>query len=86
MVDNTYSRPGWRNREWEKIYRLTFVLDSMRSLFRLLVLICVFMFKSNSLVNPKNLQCFSGLDRTRRGLEGRKYSFFFSTVWINKGT
>ena len=48
------------------------VLDDIRNLFRLVVLKCVFMFKSNSLVNPKNLQCFSGVGKTRRGLVGLK--------------
>ena len=39
-------------------YRLRFVLDGMRSLFPLVVLKCVFMFKSNSLVNPTILLFF----------------------------
>ena len=29
-----------------------------------------------SLVNPKNLQCFSCVDRTRRRLVGLKHTFF----------
>ena len=33
-------------------YRLRFVLDSIRSLFTLVVLKCTFKFKSNGLVNP----------------------------------
>ena len=63
-----YLRPGRRNREWwtifaarvEKpwtveIYRLRFVPDGMRNLLHLAVLKYIFMFKSNSLVNPKDL-------------------------------
>ena len=57
------------------MYRLRSVLDGTRSLFRLVVLKYVFMFKSNSLVNPKDL-CFSGVDRNRRGLVGLKYIYF----------
>ena len=53
--------------------RLSFVLDGIRSLFRLVVLKCVFTFKANSFVNPKDFYCFSGVDRTRRGLVGLKY-------------
>ena len=41
-----------------EIYRLRFVLDGMRSLFPLLALKCTFMFKSNSLVNPKDFVFF----------------------------
>ena len=37
------------------MYDLRFVLDGVRSLFRLVDLTCVFMFKTNSLVHPKNL-------------------------------
>ena len=36
-------------------YRLRFVLNDIRSLFHQVVLKCVLMFKSNSLVNPKDL-------------------------------
>ena len=53
----------------------------MRSLFRQVVLKCVFVFRSNSLVNPKDL-CFSGVDGTRRGLLELKYIYL--TVWRYK--
>ena len=46
----------------------------MRSLFRQVVLKCVFVFRSNSLVNPKDL-CFSGMDGTRWGPVELKYIF-----------
>ena len=32
--------------------------------------------KSNSRVNPKDLYCFAGVDRTRCGLVGLKYIWF----------
>ena len=62
------------SRGWWAMYHPRFVLDGIRSLFRLVFFYCVFMFKSNSLVSPKDLQCFSGVDRTRRGLVGLKYT------------
>ena len=49
------------------MYRLRFVLDGMRNLFHLVVLECIFMFKSSSLVNPKDMQCFSGIDMGQKG-------------------
>ena len=51
----------------EPLYRLRFILDCMRNLFCLVVLKCIFMFKS-VFVNPENFYCFVGRDRTRRGL------------------
>ena len=59
------------------LYRLRFVLGDIRSLFRLVVLKCVFTFKSNSLCKceKKRYQVvFSGVDRTRRGLVGLKHT------------
>ena len=46
LFEAYYLRSGWRNREWQKIYRLRFVLDGVRSLCRLVVLNCIFTFKS----------------------------------------
>ena len=64
MVDNICGHCG---EQWIQIYRLRFVLDCMRNLFCLVVLKCIFMFKS-VFVNPENFYCFVGRDRTRRGL------------------
>ena len=61
----------------DMLCRLRFVVNGIRSLFGLVVLLNVFMFKSNSLVNPKNLYGFSGLGRTRRGLVGLKYLYIY---------
>ena len=44
--------------------------------FHQVVLKCIFMFKSNSPVNPKDLQCFSGIDMARIGLVELKYTYF----------
>ena len=43
------------SRGWWKMYHPRFVLDDKRGLFRQVVLKCILTFKSNSLVNPKNL-------------------------------
>ena len=43
------------SREWQTMYGLRSVLGGVRSLFRLVVSKCIFMFKSSSLVNPKDL-------------------------------
>ena len=67
------------------LYRLRFVLDGMRSLFRLVVLKCIFMFESNSLCKSEKLAAFFWYRQGQKGT-GSGEIYIFLTVWRNKGT
>ena len=66
------------------MYHLRFVLDGIRSLFRLVILKCVFIFKSNRLVNPEKNVIFFWCRQDQKGAGGAE--IYISTVWTNKGT
>ena len=67
------------SRGWWAMYDLRFVLDGVRSLFRLVDLTCVFMFKTNSLVHPKNLYqvVFFWYRQDQKGTGGSEIYIYF---------
>ena len=56
--------------ETRRYYNLRFVLDGIRSFFRLVVLKCVFMFKSNSLCKSETLVAFFWCRQDQKGTGG----------------
>ena len=85
MVDNTCGQGGETvNGRNILRYLLRFVLDGIRSHSRLVVLKCIFMFKSNSLCKSEKLVVFFWCRQDQKGT-GDTETYFF-TVWRNKGT
>ena len=62
--------PEWRNREWKTIYRLRFVLDGLRSLFRLVVLKCVFHVQIKQSCRSGKLVVFFWCRQDQKGTGG----------------
>ena len=67
-------RPGWRSRGWQTMYHLRFVLDGIRSLSPLVVLKCVFIFKSNS--KSEKLVVFFWCRQDQKGTGGTEIYVF----------
>ena len=58
------------------MHRRRFVLDDIRSLFRLVVLKCIFVFKSNSLCKSEKLVLFFWCRQDQKGTGGAEIHIF----------